>query len=282
MKKFLIILTVIIVIISSVFIYNGVLNSQIEITQYTVRSQKLPKNFNGYKIAFISDFHNSDLYNEAVQAIKTIEPDVIIFGGDMINVNESDYLNTKKLIQGIDTLAPIYMVTGNHEIFNPEWSKHIKLEFGELGVRVIDISEIFLTRGHEKIRVYGMQDPAVSDEELASGSWTDEWADLAGNSYDESMFNLLLCHRANYFPRLSQYKYDLILSGHMHGGLWRLPWVGGIVSPDRKTFFPEYTEGRYKSDTTEMIVSRGCDKDLSRARLFNPPEILQITLKCKD
>ena len=88
MKKFLIVLTIIIAAVSSVFISNAVKNSQVEITQYTVRSEKLPENFNGYKIAFITDFHNSELYDEVIRNVKSMEPDVIIFGGDMINVNE--------------------------------------------------------------------------------------------------------------------------------------------------------------------------------------------------
>ncbi len=281
MKKFLIVLTIIIAALSSVFISNAVKNSQVGITPYTVRSEKLPENFDGYKIAFITDFHNSELYDDVILNVKSMTPDVIIFGGDMINVNESEYVNTKKLIEGIDNIAPIYMVSGNHEIFNPEWKARIENEFKEMGVKILDIDQVNLVRGRETIHLYGMQDPAVSDAELDSGSWSDAWADKAGEAYDPEQFNILLCHRSNYFPRLSQYNYELVLAGHMHGGLWRLPWVGGILSPDRTTFFPEYTAGRYKENGTEMIVSRGCDKDISRTRLFNPPEILQITLKRK-
>lgn len=283
MKKFLIILAIVITAFSAVFITNAVKNSDITVTGYTVRSSKLPKNFDGYKIALITDFHNASFYDKAIARVKEAEPDVIFLVGDMINVDETDCKNTKKLIEGIKSIAPIYMVSGNHEIFNPEWKEHIENEFKELGVNIIDIQSIDITRGRETIHVYGMQDPAVSDAELESGSWSDKWADMAGEAYDEKRFNILLCHRANYFDRLSDYGYELVLAGHMHGGLWRLPWVGGIVSPDRTTFFPKYTEGKYTDDKSgsTMIVSRGCDKDSSRTRLFNPPEIVSITLKRK-
>lgn len=279
MKKFLIVLTVIIAAFSAVFISNAVSNSKVEITRYTVRSDKLPQNFDGYRIAFITDFHNAEFYDKAAECVRSISPDVIIFGGDMINVNEQDCKNTKKLITSISDIAPIYMVSGNHEIFNPEWKSRIEGELKGLGVNIADISDFSLVRGRESIHVYGMQDPAVSDAELSGGSWSDRWADMAGEAYDPKRFNILLCHRANYFPRLSGYNYELVLAGHMHGGLWQLPWVGGMISPDRTTFFPDYTAGLYEENGTKMIVSRGCDKDSSRTRLFNPPEIVCVTLK---
>lgn len=279
MKKFLIILTAVVAVFSAVFIANTVKNSDIGVSAYTIRSEKIPKNFDNYKIALITDFHNASFYQKAAARIKEAKPDVIIFGGDMINVNEKDCENTKKLIEEIKTAAPIYMVSGNHEIFNPEWKARIEGELKALGVSVVDIQSFEITRGREKIHVYGMQDPAVSDAELANGSWSDTWADKAGEAYNPKMFNILLCHRANYFGRLCGYGYELVLAGHMHGGLWRLPWLGGVVSPDRTKLFPNYTAGKYEKAGSTMIVSRGCDKDKKRTRVFNPPEISVITLK---
>lgn len=272
-------LTAVIVILASIFVGNAVNNANIGVSHYVIRSPKLPKNFDGYKIAFISDYHNASFYDKAIEVVRNISPDSIIFVGDMINVNEEDCINTKSFIKGIKNTAPMYMVTGNHEIFNPEWKNHIEVELTELGVKVLDIDEIDITRGRESIHIYGMQDPAVSDKELAAGSWVDTWADMAGERYDPERFNILLCHRANYFPKLSQYGYELVLAGHLHGGLWRLPMVGGVVSPDRETLFPKYTDGKYTENETTMIVSRGCDKDKTRTRLFNQPEIVEITLR---
>lgn len=281
MRKFLIVLTSILAVLAVLFGVNEYLNSKIEITPYTFSSPKLPKSFDNYKIAVISDFHNAPFYDQAIECVKTINPDLTLFLGDMINVNENDYPNTRKLIEAIVPIAPVYMVSGNHEIFNPEWKKRMETEFKTLGVHIIDIDHFYMWKGDETIHIYGMQDPAVHDEELRDADRKDIWGDVAGKEYDAGAFNLLLCHRANYFPRTSRYGYELVLSGHLHGGLWRLPFVGGVMAADHSSFFPEYTEGVHELNGSTMIVSRGCDKDRRRMRFFNPPEILELTLKCE-
>ena len=94
----------------------------------------------------------------------------------------------------------------------------------------------------------------------------------------EEEFNLLLTHRANLFPIVAPAGFDLVLSGHLHGGLIRIPFAGGLVSPDRE-WFPEFTSGVYFRDKTKMVVSRGTDYDTSRLRVLNGPEVVKVTLK---
>ena len=94
-------------------------------------------------------------------------------------------------------------------------------------------------------------------------------------------FSILLSHRADIYPGIKDTGADLILSGHLHGGIVRLPFLGGIIGKnEKKSFFPYYEYGFYKEDDcAAMIVSGGCDKNPQKRRFFNPPEILLITLK---
>ncbi|MBR3791333.1 MAG: metallophosphoesterase, partial [Clostridia bacterium] len=101
-------------------------------------------------------------------------------------------------------------------------------------------------------------------------------------------FNVLMFHRANLLDVFKNTDFDLILSGHMHGGQFRIPGIGGVVSPKTnfmqkgRIFFPKYFGGEYSLDDTKMIVSRGIGNPTILPRVFNRPEICSITLKCDN
>ena len=96
----------------------------------------------------------------------------------------------------------------------------------------------------------------------------------------DGTLNILICHRASLYPKIKDSAVDLIISGDLHGGVARLPFIGGLVGDEEKRFLPDYTSGVYKEgDAAEMIVSRGCDYNLVKMRIFNPPDIPIITLK---
>ena len=98
---------------------------------------------------------------------------------------------------------------------------------------------------------------------------------------DADTFSILLSHRADLYPDIKDTGVDLILSGHLHGGIVRLPFVGGLIDKDKKvSISSEYEYGVYKEDgNATMIVSGGCDKNPKKRRIFNPPEVLVITLQ---
>ena len=91
------------------------------------------------------------------------------------------------------------------------------------------------------------------------------------------VFKILLAHRPKMFPLYSEYGFDLVLSGHAHGGQVRLPFADGLIAPNQG-FFPEYTSGEYKRGNCTMIVSRGLGNSIIPQRLFNHPEIVVLTL----
>ena len=265
-------------VLGGVFIYCGVQNNIIHTTEVVFEHEKIPDAFKGYKIVQLSDFHNSKYPEKVAEAVKAAEPDIIVSTGDMITMFEGDYSNTRKLFEELVKIAPVYMVSGNHEIYDPEWKEYIEEDLVNIGVISADIQSFNIYKNDEYIHIYGLQDPAVPDGEIADTEWLKSWINKAGEAKDENTLNILLSHRANYFDYTYSQGYELTLSGHMHGGVLRLPFVGGVFSPDSGNYFPEYTEGMYEKNGSFMYVSRGLDFDPKRFRMFNPPEIVVITL----
>lgn len=272
LQKALIILSVIIIYIS-IGLYNG-----LKITNYEITSPNLPNSFDGYRIANISDLHSSYFgtnQEELINAIKEFEPDAIVLTGDIIDENNIDFDCVKKLLTGICDIAPIYSVSGNHEHSN--YRSHMKLKalYESYGVSVLDNEEVIITKGNDEIHLYGLE---------YFGSYTSEnlihiLGDLlpeANNNY----YSILLNHRSDIFDELAPYGYDLIISGHTHGGIIRLPFVGGILSNNR-TFFPEYDGGVFEKDESTMISSKGLGESNSIPRFYNRRELVFITLKCE-
>lgn len=203
------------------------------------------------------------------------QPDVILFGGDMVLLDDDQFDNTVRLANLAKEIAPIYMVSGNHEAFSRNFSKMMDY-FSSLGVTVIDDKRVALEKGESQIWLYGMRDPACDDLELSKSAYVEKFIQKSKN-IDEGSFNILLTHRANLFPQLYAAGYDLVLSGHIHGGLVRLPFAGGLVSPYDE-WLPEFTKGLYFRGQSKMVVSPGCDFNLRKPRVFNGPQVTMVTL----
>lgn len=272
LQKVLIILSVIIIYIS-IGLYNG-----LKTTNYEVASSKLPKSFDGYKIANISDLHSIYFGNnqeELIDAIEEFEPDIIVLTGDIIDENNIDFDCVNKLLTGICDIAPVYSVSGNHEHSN--YRSHMKLKalYKSYGVSVLDNEEVIITKGNDEIRLYGLE---------YFGSYTSEnlthmLEDLLPKA-DDNYYSILLNHRSDIFDELVPYGYELIISGHTHGGIIRLPFIGGILSNNR-TFFPKYDGGVFEKEESILVSSKGLGESNSIPRFYNRRELVFITLKCE-
>ena len=147
-----------------------------------------------------------------------------------------------------------------------------KSEYDELmdgligaGVVILDDQVVEISMGDAKFRLVGLDDKSLAD------------GTLEALLSDEKELTVVLAHEPQYLVRYADTGVDLVLSGHAHGGQFRLPFVGGIVAPDQG-FLPEYTAGEYYMDGTEMIVSRGLGNSVIPVRLFNFPEIVCVEL----
>lgn len=260
------------------FAWNLYSINHISINEYDVYSPKLPNSFNQYKIALISDFHDASYYEKLISAVKQQQPDIILLAGDMVNIGDDSYKNTLSLLDGLKDTAPMYMVTGNHEMYHDKLEQ-IKNDFAGCGVKLLNNKSEKIYKDSEYISLYGCNDPAVSDSELTEKDNIKALLKSAENGIDVTTFSFMLMHRANMFDLTYDLGYDLILSGHIHGGVVRLPGIGGVLSPERDTWFPTYTKGMYFLGQSRMIVSAGLDKQKEKPRIFNPPELVMVNLK---
>lgn len=254
------------------------LDKRLEITNYIVQSDKIPASFNGFTIAQISDYHN-DSVPGVTDAIREIKPNLIVSTGDLAD-DEGSYLPALHLCEQIAGVAPVYAVTGNHDLWRGDYSD-FERDIYNAGVTTLHNERVLLDGDGETISLSGIDDPFTLSATRASENVRKSLSKIRG--YDG--YDILLFHRANLFDCVKDQGFDLILSGHMHGGQVRFPNGRGFVSPKsswtgkHSVFFPKYSGGRYTSDNTEMLVSRGIGNPMLIPRLFNRPELAVITLQ---
>lgn len=261
------------------FIVKG-LDNRLEVTHYNISSKKIPKSFNGFKILQISDYHG-DSVPGIIQEIEREKPDIIVSTGDLVH-DKGTYGAGVRLCEHLTDIAPVYAVTGNHDLWRSDYNKFEK-ELTQAGVITLHDERIVLNRDGDEISLSGMDDPfALNGTKIAENVQHSLSKFSRYNGYD-----ILLFHRANLFEQLKYQGFDLILAGHMHGGQFRLPGGAGVVSPKSSwaskspMFFPKYVGGHYHSPHTDMIVNRGVGNPMLLPRLFNRPEITVITLQNK-
>lgn len=256
------------------------LDTRYEITYEEVVSSSLPKNFDGYRIVHLSDFHN-DSNPELLPIIRELEPDIILCTGDMAD-DEGSYFPALNLIKGLVKMAPCLMVTGNHDVWRGD-SDEMEKEMLEAGARFLHNKRVYIARGDEKIAISGIDDPFSLDSDKIETFISEKLDELS--EYDG--FEIMMFHRAKHLDSFEGTSFDLILSGHMHGGHVRIPGIGGVSAPrssfsgKERCIFPKYFGGRYERDNTVMIVSRGMGNPMIIPRVFNRPEIVVVTLKTK-
>ena len=256
-------------------------NLTLEVNDYTVESQRLPDGFDGFRIAQVSDLHNASFgkNNETLLTLlRETQPDMIAITGDLVDSRKTDIPAALAFVEQAVKIAPCYYVTGNHEqrLSECAW---LKQTLGELGVTVLEEESVQLHYRGDAITLLGVNDPSfrtqyLLGDEAAAMAQTLE-ALPAGEGY-----TLLLSHRPEFFELYVKAGFDLVLSGHAHGGQFRLPFVGGVYVPSQG-LFPEYDAGMFTQGTTSMIVSRGIGQSIVPVRINNPPELVVIELKCE-
>ena len=254
-----------------------------EINRWTFESPKITKEVT---MAVISDLHECE-YGEKnfrlLQKVKELRPDMVVIAGDWIEAGRrADCTRIMDFLAELAKIFPVYFGVGNHErkVFEmrkyKEQRKRLVNGLQKAGVGLL--RNEYQDIGDSNIRITGLDlekdyyrkvvRHPVPTEHLY------ELIDLA----DESKFNILLAHNPEHFTDYVTWKPDLILSGHVHGGIIRLPGVGGVISPAYK-LFPKYDAGVYSRDGSKMLVSRGLGSHSIRLRIFNTPELLLVKLK---
>lgn len=255
-------------------------NLSVETTKLTVISKDLPEAFDKFSIAHISDLHNAEYGKNNEKLIDILEaesPNIIAITGDLIDSNHTNLEVALSFAQQAVKIAPCYFVTGNHEAWIGSQYEELKTSLQNTGITVLQDEAIELNYGDVCIQLIGLNDPDFSERDrLLSESILE--AKLSQVNISDG-FTILLSHRPEYFNVYQNKNIDLVLSGHAHGGQFRLPFGRGVIAPGQG-LFPKYDAGAYTENGTTMIVSRGIGNSIIPVRINNPPEIVIIELNC--
>ncbi len=258
-----------------VFILAG-LDTRLVLRNYRIGSEKLTGTV---RVALLTDLHSCD-YGEGQRAllkmVEAQEPDLVLLGGDWVDDNFGR-LPPERAYETARALAekwPTYYVCGNHEVWCG-YEEEIKAQMAVQGVQVLEGESREVTVRGQRLLLCGMDDPSVGE-----GQWAVELEAMRGvaERADGEACTLLLSHRPE---RIGSYGgFDVVLTGHAHGGQWRLPGlIDGLFAPDQG-WFPAYTGGAYPVEGGgTLIVSRGLARESTRVpRFYNRPEVVVVDL----
>jgi len=246
---------------------------------YQVETTKIEKQ-NSIKIVLISDLHSTIFGKDQsvlIGKIKDIEPDLIILCGDIFD-DVVPMKGTQLLLSGISGIAPVFYVTGNHEY----WSHNmqgIRDELASFGVIILSDTYTIIEIKDTKIVIAGIDDPDKKIYETADYNQKDSM-EKAFRELDEiKYYKILAAHRPELIENYKKYSFDLVLSGHTHGGQVRIPLImNGLYAP-HQGLFPKYAGGVYTHKNLTHVISRGLSINPKLPRIFNPPELVIVTIK---
>ena len=277
-KKFLISIAIVLFLV--LFLYLE--NNMITVTKIEIESDLIPEAFDGYRIVQISDLHSKKFGNEQVRIIKRIDrvnPNMIVITGDLVDSKNYDEEASLDLIRNAVKIAPTYFVTGNHEWWSGKFDL-LEKEITKEGVKILRNTSQNINKDGESIVISGIDDPCFTSSDIETSIVKDEIKNIISELENDNKYKILLAHRPEMFSIYGDYSFNLVFSGHAHGGQVRIPFVGGVVAPNQG-FFPKYSSGVYEIRNTKMIVSRGLGNSIIPQRIFNLPEIVVVTLLCK-
>lgn len=256
-------------------------NCAVTVTDYAVTDSNLPAAFDGFRIVQISDLHNAEFghgNSRLLKKIKKAEPDMIVLTGDLIDSYHTDVEVALDFVWEVVQIAPTYYVTGNHESRPGDYGL-LRVQMEAAGVQVLENEKLLLEREGDTVTLLGVNDPCFTP------GWTADkeegiMADAVAALEPGTDYSILLAHKPSFLQVYADSGIDLVLSGHTHGGQFRLPFVGGLYTPSQG-LFPDYDGGLMTQGDTTLIISRGLGNSAFPLRLNNPPELVVVQLNCE-
>lgn len=270
------VLSIFLIVLCVLAFYNGLV-----VKEYSIATEKLSADQSA-RMVLITDLH-SHIYGEGqekiVSIIKKQKPDMIMLAGDIADDVEP-ITGTELFLDAIKEIAPIYYVTGNHEF----WSKEIdsiRQVFRKYGVIILENTYEEVNIDGAQFIIGGVDDPDIVFYEKPDFDWRLEMKNAFSGLENRSAYKILLSHRPELIELYKETPFDLVLSGHAHGGQVRIPFLlNGLFAPNQG-WFPKYAGGLYEYDHFYHIVSRGVSFNPRLPRIFNPPEIVAIEITGK-
>lgn len=259
------------------------------VTHYQIQTNRLGNSFRGFRIAVLADLHENlfgEKNQELIHAIQKEKPDIIVIAGDMIIAKEWKEKNFTVLRDLLWQLRkyPIYYGSGNHEQRMeeeqkryPGWYKEFESILKRCGVHYLKNDSIVLQRGLDRIRITGVEIDMKYYQKGSPREMGEEYLKSKLGACKRDGYQILLAHSPLYLEQYEQWGADLTFSGHFHGGTIRLPYLGGIMSPQLQ-FFTKRDKGLRKIGHADCIISGGLGTHSINIRLNNLPELVIVTL----
>ena len=255
-------------------------NSNITTTNIQIERAEIPTAFDGFKIAHVSDLHNHQWKDKLINKIKASNPNIIEITGDLVDSSKTDIDIAIDFIERAKKIAPVYYVTGNHEAWLDDYSA-LEQRLEKTNIHMMDNKVEFIEMDGSKIQIVGVEDPDFQSQNGQSYIQEELIKEKIDENINRDYYNIVLSHRPEVFAAYTRAKANLILSGHAHGGQFRIPFLNkGLVAPNQG-FFPKYSEGLYSKDSSDMIVSRGLGNSIIPIRVNNTFELVIVELKTK-
>ena len=275
----LLLLMLLIILLLWVMLYDS---NRFVVIRHEIRDRRISGH---YRAVFLSDLHNKQYGRDnarLLQAIEEVQPDAVLIGGDLINGRPGEKLEkTVTLLRSLKEKYPVYYANGNHEHrikLYPETygdaAEKYAAALEELGIVPMVNSHVQLPGAG--LVLYGSEiDKYYYQRFTVPEMPRDYLPELLGRP-EPSAYTVLLAHNPDFFSSYADWGADLVLSGHVHGGIVRVPiWGKGLLSPNVR-FFPKYDGGVYREKNSTMILSRGLGMHTIPFRLFNPGELIVI------
>ncbi len=270
----------------------GLLENIRELNCFRVERYRIPvPGMPEKKLVFLSDLHGKEYGGKNRRLIAAVErerPDMILAGGDMlVRNNASSAAKAFALLARLAGIAPVYCANGNHEqkmkrfpkTYGNRYQKY-KSALKKYGVNFLENETEEFDWDGVPVALSGLELPTACYGCFESRVSLKQIERLVGKA-DPERYHILLAHNPAYMERYWEWGADLVLSGHLHGGIVRLPAVGGVISPQRR-IFPKYSGGMYGQKDRFGIVSRGLGTHTVNIRLFNEAELTVVSLGGSD
>lgn len=239
------------------------------------------------RFVLISDLHDKvygSQNDKVIDAVHKINPDFIVLAGDLVTsqVNE-DMTPGIELVKALSARYRIYYGLGNHESKMQEDTERFGDKFDQLmravdgrNVRVLQNESVDLPEYN--IRMTGLDLALDYFAHFRIKKMKENYLQETLPACDDRKCNILIAHNPDYFEDYAGWGAQLVLSGHVHGGIMRLPVLGGVIAPSYK-IFPKYDGGVYRSGAAVMLLGRGLGSHTLPFRFFNPAELYEVVLK---
>ena len=262
------------------------------VVTYRLKSKKLEGIGNNVRFVFLSDLHNKTYgkgNKRLLKKIKETDPALVLIGGDMlVGKKGKSYGSALDFVRELAGQFPVYYANGNHEQRLKEMPERYgdvyaqyKEELEAAGVHFLENSSQELFCGGCKFRLTGLEIPAECYSHFRKVRMPEGAIEERIGEAKAADYEILLAHNPTYMEEYLEWGADLVLSGHLHGGIVRLPGVGGALSP-AFSLFPKYSGGHYREGERDIVVSKGLGVHTVCVRLFNPAELVVLELGVEE